>query len=73
MAQGIRHGTSPLGPNMCGKVFENEGAACTLTKCSLPTLSESLKPKVDLLWFVVIVFEILTTFCVSRQYLVECT
>ena len=62
IAHGIKHGTSPFGPNMWGNVFENDGAAWTQTKCNFPTLSLSLNPKQALEAFVVISFEILTTF-----------
>lgn len=46
MAQGMRQGTSVRSPKIWGKDEEKEGAAWMETKCSLPTLSLSLKPKV---------------------------
>lgn len=62
IAQGIRQAMSPLGPNICGKVLEKEGAAWIETKCNFPILSLSLKPKHDLDWFAVMALEIFTTF-----------
>lgn len=43
MAHGIKHGMSLLEPKICGKEFENEGAAWIATKWSFPTLSLKLR------------------------------
>ncbi len=61
MAHGIRHGMSCFSPKICGNELEKEGAAWIETKCALPTLSLSVKPKVPLDWLMVIMREMRTT------------
>lgn len=50
IAQGMKHRMPFRSPNMCGKVSEKAGAACTAGKKPLPMLSLSVMPKVDLTW-----------------------
>jgi hypothetical protein len=49
IAAGIKQGTVLRSPKMCGNELLKAGAACTGGKANLPTLSDSLKPKMPLI------------------------
>ena len=50
MAAGIRQGTLVRSPKMWGNEFEKAGTAWTAGKANFPTASDSLKPKIPLIW-----------------------